>query len=59
MTKKTPKINMKNSGNRLVILHACYSLTSFQYEVDAITGNGNERKSTERSLKISREITSS
>ena len=50
---------MKNSGNRLVILHACYSLTSFQYEVDAITGNGNERKSTERSLKISREITSS
>jgi hypothetical protein len=58
MTKKTPKINVKNSGNGLVILHACYGLTSFQYEVDAITGNGNERKSTERCSKISREITS-
>ena len=54
--KKTPKINMKNSGNGLVILHAWYSLTSFQYEVDAITGNGNEHKSTESCLKISREI---
>ena len=59
MTKKSPKINLKKSGNGLVILHACYSLTSFQYEVDAITGNGNELKSTEIILKTSREITSS
>ena len=41
--KIPPKIRLKkNSWNCLIILLSCSSLTNFEYEVNEITGNGND-----------------
>ena len=41
-SKNPPKIRLKNSWNWLIILTACNSLTHFEHEAHAFTGNGND-----------------